>query len=122
MCTDIFESQPVYEDYIADLLFDLAFDKVANVRITLAKFLAKVIKDNKYEWVKNDEKIKQMIVVLKGDKKKEISKELEGIEADQGIKVEHVENVNAKFTNHMERLLDEFGISQNVPLKSKISS
>lgn len=122
MCTDIFESHSVYEDYIADLLFDLAFDNVANVRITLAKFIAKLIKDNKYKWVKDDEKIKQMIVVLKGDKKKEVSKELEGIEADQGIKVENIENVNAKFTNHMERLLDEFGISQNVPLKSKIKS
>ena len=55
-----------------------------------------------------------------GLKKKEVSKELEGIEVDQGIKVEYIENVNDKFTNHMERLWDEFGISENVPLKSKI--
>ena len=123
MCSDVFERQDVYHKYIAEYLYDLAFDKVANVRITLAKFIGKVLRETKIAWVKEDETIKKIVAVLKRESKREINKELEGIDIDiSNINVDEVMNVNDKFGNHMEFINSEFNISQNIPLKSKVKT
>ena len=121
MCSDVFEKEDVYKMYIKDYLYDLAFDKVVNVRITLARFVGKVIKETKVKWVKEDETIKKIVKVLKMDKKKEVNKEVEGVDVNvEGVTVEEGRNVNEMFGNHMEVISSEFGISQNVPTKSKV--
>ena len=49
MCKHIFEKKDVWEKDISPLLVDLAYDKIINVRISLAKFIYKVInKNNNY--------------------------------------------------------------------------
>ena len=121
MCSDVFEKEDVFKKYIAEYLYDLAFDKVSNVRITLARFIGKVLRETNVAWVKQDETIKKIVKVLKMEKKKEINKELEGVDVDvKDVIVDEVRNVNDKFDNHMEFINSEFGISQNIPIKSKV--
>ena len=68
MCKHIFENKDVWEKDIAPLLLDLAYDKIINVRISLAKFINKVITKNKFDYLKNDDTIKKIVSILKKDK------------------------------------------------------
>ena len=119
MCKHIFEKKDVWEKDISPLLVDLAYDKIINVRISLAKFIYKVINKNKYDYLKNDNTIKKIYSILKKEDNNEISSiinllNIETVNVDLNI------NVNDKFTDNMSFVSNEFGITRNVPLESKI--
>ncbi len=118
MCKHIFENKDVWEKDIAPLLLDLAYDKIINVRISLAKFINKVISKNKFEYLKNDDTIKKIVSILKKDKE-EVSCIIEKLDIEI-INVDLNINVNAKFIDNMNFVSKEFGITKNVPLESKI--
>ena len=95
-----------------DLLNDLSFDKINNTRYTLSKFLSYIWNKNKkeYEWIKNDEKIIEIIFRLKNDKENEIKKCVENIEINtdkiDSQKVLEKINVNDKFINEFKVFKD----------------
>ena len=118
MCKHIFENKDVWEKDIAPLLLDLAYDKIINVRISLAKFINKVITKNKFDYLKNDDTIKKIVSILKKDKD-EVSCIIEKLDIEI-INVDLNINVNGKFIDNMNFVSKEFGITKNVPLESKI--
>ena len=118
MCKHIFENKDVWEKDIAPLLLDLAYDKIINVRISLAKFINKVITKNKFDYLKNDDTIKKIVSILKKDKE-EVSCIIEKLDIEI-INVDLNINVNGKFIDNMSFVSKEFGITRNVPLESKI--
>ena len=120
MCKHIFENKEVWEKDISNLLLDLAYDKIINVRITLAKFICKIINKNKYDYLKNDDTIKKIVSILKKDKL-EVSQIVDKLDIEN-INVDLKINVNEKFTDKMNFVSEEFGITKNVPLESKIKT
>ena len=47
MCTHLFENEKFFEENISQLLIDLAYDQVPNVKIILAKFINKILTKEK---------------------------------------------------------------------------
>ena len=120
MCTDLVSNQDLYDDKVSDLLLDLAFDRVINVRIALAKFIKKILKKESNAWLKKDETMRKIVSKLRTDKSTEIKNYLKDITDVEDIQFNEIANVNEKFTDNMSFISDEFGITKNVPLKSKI--
>lgn len=120
MCTDLVSNQDLYDDKVSDLLLNLAFDRVINVRIALAKFIKKVLKKENNAWLKKDETMRKIISKLRTEKSTEIQNYLKDITDVEDIQFNEIANVNEKFTDNMSFISDEFGITKNVPLKSKI--
>ena len=120
MCTDLVSNQDLYDDKVSDLLLDLAFDRVINVRIALAKFIKKILKKENNAWLKKDETMRKIVSKLRTDKSTEIKNYLKDITDVEDIQFNEIANVNEKFTDNMSFISDEFGITKNVPLKSKI--
>ena len=118
MCKHIFENKEIWEKDISNLLLDLAYDKIINVRITLAKFIFKVINKNKFDYLKNDDTIKKIVSILKKDKN-EVSQFVDKLDIEN-VNVDLNINVNDKFIDNMNFVSEEFGITKNVPLESKI--
>ena len=118
MCKHIFENKEIWEKDISNLLLDLAYDKIINVRITLAKFIFKVINKNKFDYLKNDDTIKKIVSILKKDKN-EVSQFVDKLDIEN-VNVDLNINVNEKFIDNMNFVSEEFGITKNVPLESKI--
>jgi hypothetical protein len=108
LCKKLFTNKEVFEKYGYDLLNNLSYDKVPNTRYTLSKFLNIIWNKNKneYDWIKNDEKIIEIIYRLKNDKENEVKKCVENIE----INVDKIDvnktmekmNVNEKFVKHFK--------------------
>ena len=120
MCTDLVSNKDLYDDRVSDLLLDLAFDRVINVRIALAKFIKKILKKENNAWLKKDETMRKIVSKLRTDKSTEIKNYLKDITDVEDIQFNEIANVNEKFTDNMSFISDEFGITKNVPLKSKI--
>ena len=120
MCTDLVSNKDLYDDKVSDLLLDLAFDRVINVRIALAKFIKKILKKENNAWLKKDETMRKIVSKLRTDKSTEIKNYLKDITDVEDIQFNEIANVNEKFTDNMSFISDEFGITKNVPLKSKI--
>ena len=120
MCTDLVSNQDLYDDKVSDLLLDLAFDRVINVRIALAKFIKKILKKENNAWLKKDETMRKIVSKLRTEKSTEIKNYLKDITDVEDIQFNEIANVNEKFTDNMSFISDEFGITKNVPLKSKI--
>ena len=118
MCKHIFENKDVWEKDIAPLLLDLAYDQIINVRISLAKFINKIITKNKFNYLKNDDTIKKIVSILKKDNI-EVSSIIEKLDIEI-VNVDLNINVNGKFIDNMSFVSKEFGITRNVPLESKI--
>ena len=114
LCKKIITNEKIFKEYGLDLLNDLSYDKINNTRYTLSKFLSYIWNKNKkeYEWIKNDEKIIEIIFRLKNDKENEIKKCVENIEinADKidSQKVLEKINVNDKFINEFKDFKDIF--------------
>ena len=119
MCKHLFENEEVFKKYIADLLLDLAYDKITNVRIILAKFIFDLIQKEKYSNLKKNETIRKIIKVLKNDTNEEIKSIVSKITDIEDIDVELNKEVNHKFKDLMKFVSSEFGITKNVPLNSK---
>ena len=118
MCKHLFENDEVFKKYIADLLLDLAYDKITNVRINLAEFITQLIKKEKYAHLKKNETIRKIIKVLKNDKNEEIKNFIKDVTDVEDIEVEPSKEVNHKFKDNMKFVSLEFGITKNVPLES----
>ena len=118
MCKHLFENDEVFKKYIADLLLDLAYDKITNVRIILAEFITQLIKKEKYAHLKKNETIRKIIKVLKNDKNEEIKNFIKDVTDVEDIEVEPSKEVNHKFKDNMKFVSLEFGITKNVPLES----
>ena len=114
LCKKIITNEKIFKEYGYDLLNDLSFDKINNTRYTLSKFLSYIWNKNKkeYEWIKNDEKIIEIIFRLKNDKENEIKKCVENIEINtdkiDSQKVLEKINVNDKFINEFKDFKDIF--------------
>ena len=114
LCKKIITKEKIFKEYGLDLLNDLSFDKINNTRYTLSKFLSYIWNKNKkeYEWIKNDEKIIEIIFRLKNDKENEIKKCVENIEINtdkiDSQKVLEKINVNDKFINEFKDFKDIF--------------
>ena len=121
MCTDLFENKELYNNKISELLLDLAFDRVVNVRISLAKFMKKVLKKEKNQWLKNDDTIKKILTKLRKDKSNEVLSYIKDINDVTDLECD-IQNVNEKFQDKMNFISEEFGITKNVPLKSVFRS
>ena len=119
MCKHLFENEEVFKTYIADLLLDLAYDKITNVRIILAQFICGLIKKKKYANLKKNETIRKIIKILKSDKSEEIKSLIKDVTDVEDIEVELNKEVNHKFKDLMKFVSSEFGITKNVPLYSK---
>ena len=119
MCKHLFENEEVFKTYIADLLLDLAYDKITNVRIILAQFICGLIKKEKYANLKKNETIRKIIKILKSDKSEEIKSLIKDVTDVEDIEVELNKEVNHKFKDLMKFVSSEFGITKNVPLYSK---
>ena len=116
MCKHLFENEEVFKTYIADLLQDLAYDKITNVRIILAEFITKLISKEKYAHLKKNETIRKIVKILKNDKCQDIIKIINKINDVEDIEVELKKEVNEKFKDNMKFVSTEFGITKNVPL------
>ena len=119
MCKHLFENEEVFKEYIADLLLDLAYDNITNVRITLAEFISNLIKKEKYAHLKKNETVRKIVKILKNDKAEEVKSLMKDINDVEDIDVELNKEVNYKFKDLMKFVSSEFGITKNVPLDSK---
>ena len=119
MCKNIFENKDVWEKDISNLLLDLAYDKIINVRISIAKFISKIILKGKFNYLKNDDTIKKIVSILRKDKD-EVSNIVKNLDVEN-VSVELGVKVNEKFVDNMEFVSKEFGITNNVPLNSKVN-
>ena len=114
LCKKIITNEKIFKEYAYNLLNDLSYDKINNTRYTLSKFLSYIWNKNKkeYEWIKNDEKIIEIIFRLKNDKENEIKKCVENIEINtdkiDSQKVLEKINVNDKFINEFKDFKDIF--------------
>ena len=114
LCKKIITNETIFKEYGYNLLKDLSYDKVINTRYTLSSFLSKIWGKNKkeYDWIKNDEKIIEIIYRLKNDKESEVKKCVENIEINMDKidkqKVLEKINVNDKFVNEFKDFKDIF--------------
>ena len=120
MSKHLFENEKIFEENISQLLIDLAYDQVPNVKIVLAKFIVKMLTKEKYKHLINNDTIKKIVKILKNDKNKEIVSYMDKIKnlEIEDIDVEIEKNVNWKFIDNMKFVSNEFGITKNVPLNS----
>ena len=123
MCTHLFENEKVFDKYISELLIDLAYDQVPNVKIILARFIHKILTKEKYKNLKDNITVKKIVKILKNDKNKEVTDfigKIKDFNFDElnNIDVELDKKVNWKFKDNMTFVSKEFGITKNVPLSN----
>ena len=118
MCRHLFDNEEVFKENISELLLDLAYDKVPNVKIVLAKFISELLNKEKYAHLAKNETVRKIVKVLKNDKNREVIYYMGKIKNVEDIDVELEKNVNIKFTDNMKFVSSEFGITRNVPLNS----
>ena len=119
MCKHLLGNE-IFEKNIAELLIDLAYDQVPNVKIVLAKFVYNLLRKEKYKNLEKNETIRKIVKILKKDKNKEVLSymdKINNLELDDVI-AENEKNVNLKFKDNMNFVSKEFGITRNVPLDS----
>ena len=107
-----------FMEIIFPLLYDLSFDKIDNVRMTISKILNKIIKKNKneYNWILNNKDMKEIIFRLKNDKAKEVRDYIKDIEINEdysnvqiGQKI--LDKINEKFNDKMDVIQDVYKIN-----------
>ena len=124
MCKKIVFDENLFNKYIINLLEDLSFDNVVNVKITLGNFIyknwLKSEKDEKFGFFQKDKKILEIIYRLKNDNNYDVRKTLEKINNQflvQEIKEFSLEKilikkeVNFVFINKFEHIKKIFGFS-----------
>ena len=107
-----------FMEIIFPLLYDLSFDKIDNVRMTISKILNKIIKKNKneYNWILNNKDMKEIIFRLKNDKAKEVRDYIKDIEINEdysNVQIEHniLDKINEKFNDKMDVIQDVYKIN-----------
>ena len=88
MCRHLFENEEVFKECISELLLDLAYDKVPNVKIILAKFICELLNKEKYAKLAKNETVRKIVKVLKNDKNLEVINYMAKINNVEDIEVE----------------------------------
>jgi len=122
MCRHLFENEEVFKESISEYLLDLAYDKIPNVKIVLAKFISELLNKEKYAHLAKNETVRKIVKVLKNDENNEVINYMNKVNGVEDIEVELKKNVNIKFTDNMKFVSTEFGITKNVPLQSKFQT
>ena len=115
---DFMVDESIFIEVIFPLFYDLSFDKIESVRMTLSKILNKIIKKNKEEhnWILNNKDMKEIIFRLKNDKCKEVRDFIKDVEMNEDysnvdINHERLDKINEKFDNKMNVLYDLYKIN-----------
>ena len=71
MCKKLIEDESLFMEITYELIEDLSYDNISNVRVTLGNFFSKGWnkKQAQYKWLKTNKKILEMIYRLKNIKK-----------------------------------------------------
>ena len=120
MCKHFFDDIEVFNENTSELLLDLAYDKIDNVRVILIQYIHDLIKKEKYKHLSKNETIRKIVTVLRNDQLQDIKDILVDMDEVENIEVELTKEVNQKFTDNMNFVSNEFGITRNVPLNAKI--
>lgn len=115
MCKKLIEDESLFMEITYELIEDLSYDNISNVRVTLGNFFSKGWnkKQAQYKWLKTNKKILEMIYRLKNDKIDEVKNTLNNINIEDVKKELNYEdyskimvqkNVNETFTNKCEEL------------------
>ena len=126
MCKYIILDENLLNNILINLLEDLSFDRVINVKVTLGNFIykswIKAGENDKYSFIKNNNKILEMIYRLKNDCDFDVRKTIEKIDSQQLCKeikdfnlkrILNKKDVNTGFTNAFEEIKIIFGFSPN---------
>ena len=122
MCKKLVEDEKLFMEMAFELIENLSYDKVINVRITLGNFLMKMWnkKQAQYNWIKTNKKMLEIIYRVKNDEAKDVSNTLKDINADdikKGLNYKDyseilVKNeVNKEFDNKFEEMKSLLGFS-----------
>ena len=124
MCKRIVFDENLLNNNIINLLEDLSYDKVPNVKITLGNFIYKTWKksecNEKYSFLKKNNKILEIMYRLKCDKDIDVRKTIEKIDLEffhkniDNFNRENILNkkdVNIKFNNNCNEIKAIFGFS-----------
>jgi hypothetical protein len=125
MCKKLFEDENLFMEITYELIEDLSYDNIINVRITLAMFLNKLWnkKQGPFKWIKTNKKLLEMIYRLKNDEKDDVKNSLKDINIDDVKKELNYEdyskimvhkNVNETFNNKCEELKVLLGFVPNL--------
>ena len=117
LCTRIMIDKIIFSNYAFNLLNDLSYDKVVNVRISLGIFIDKIWNNEQeeYGWIKNDKRILEIIFRLKNDKENDVKKSVEKIQINEDV-IENKDEalkiieVNNKFTNEFQEFKKIFNL------------
>ena len=115
LCSKIITNEKIFKEYVFELFNDLSYDKIVNVRYTMVFFINKIWNKNKnkYDWIKNDEKIREIIYRLRNDKENEIKQCANQIDIEidlieDKLKVLETKDTNSKFTNEFQEFKNIF--------------
>ena len=122
MCKKLMEDEKICMEMAYELIENLSYDKIINVRITLGNFLLKLWnkKQGQYNWIKSNKKILEIIYRLKHDKIQDVSNTLIGVSEEEIKKILNYDDyteilvskkVNDEFDNKFEDLKVLFGYS-----------
>ena len=122
LCKKLMEDEKLCMEMAFELIENLSYDKIVNVRITLGNFLVKIWnkKQAQYHWIKTNKKMLEVIYRLKHDENKDVSNTLNGIKVEdikKGLNYEDYseilvpKNVNDEFDNKFEDLKTLLGYS-----------
>jgi hypothetical protein len=114
------QNEQIFMYNFFNLFYDLSFDKNDLVRISISNYLYNIIfkKKNKelYNWILNNEKMKEIIYRLKFDKCNEIKNILKIFNIKEEYKIQNTIDsyiVNSKFTNQFDIIKKQFNIIVN---------
>ena len=122
MCKKLVEDEKLFMEMAFELIENLSYDKVINVRITLGKFLVKMWnkKQAQYNWIKTNKKILEIVYRLKNDEAKDVSNSLNDINVEdikKGLNYKDYseilvkKEVNKEFDNKFEEMKSLLGFS-----------
>ena len=122
MCKKLVEDEKLFMEMAFELIENLSYDKVINVRITLGNFLMKMWnkKQAQYNWIKTNKKMLEIIYRVKNDEAKDVSNTLKDINADdikKGLNYKDYseilvkKEVNKEFDNKFEEMKSLLGFS-----------
>ena len=125
MCKKLIEDENLFMEMVYELIEDLSYDNIINVRITLGNFLNKSWnkKQAPFRWIKTNKKMLEIIYRLKNDKFKDVSNTLKDISIenikkelnyDDYNKIMIHKDVNKSFDNKCEDMKVLLGFTPNI--------
>ena len=125
MCKKLLEDENLFMEMTYELIEDLSYDKIVNVRITLGKFWNKGWnkKQAPFRWIKTNKKILEILYRLKNDESDDVKNTMNDINIedikkelnyDDYSKVMAHKNVNETFTNKGDDLKVLLGFTPEI--------